>query len=139
MVGYECEGFLGVLGGLVLNLRGDDDALDRDRRTGHRLGPCEVRQDLLDVVVGQILLDDGAQVIIAAIPASAQLCGDVGGQIRVGQQRRRGNQRIDGRRVIPAHPGSALLDIDNHVGQRDLARTRHHLNSHASHNLTESE
>ena len=139
MVGDEREGLLGILGGLVLDLRGNDDALNRDRGTRHRLRPCQVSQDLLDVVVGQVLLDDRAQVIIAAVPARTQLLGDVGRQIRVGQQHRRRHQRVDRGRVIPPYTGGTLLDIDNHIGQRDLARTRHHLNSHASHNLTESE
>ena len=126
----EGQGLVGVLGGLVLDLRRNDDALDRDRRTRHRFRPRQVSQDLLDIVVSQVLLDDRAQVVLGPVPARAQLLGDVGGQIRVGQQHRGRHQRVDGRGVIPAHTGRALLDIDNHVGQRDLARTRHHLNSH---------
>ncbi len=78
VVGDEREGLLGILGGLVLDLRRNDDALNRDCGTRHRLRPRQVSQDLLNIVVGQVLLDDRAQVLIAAIPPRTQLLGDVG-------------------------------------------------------------
>ena len=130
MVRNEFEGLLGILGGLILDLRGNHDALNRERGTRDGLGPRQMSKYLLDVVGVQILLNNRAQVILRAVPPAAELLRDVGGQIRVGEQHRRGNQRVNRRRMIPPDPGGTLLNIHNHVGQRNLSRTRHHFNCH---------
>ena len=130
MGGDEGEGLLGILGRLILNLRRHDDALHGDRRPGNRLRPRQVGEHLLDIVLGEILLNDRTQMVLGAVPPRAELIGDVGGKARISQQRGRRHQRIDGRRVIPPNARGPLLDVDDDVGQRDLARTRHHFNTH---------
>jgi hypothetical protein len=86
MVRDESEGFLRILGGLVLNLGRNHDALNSECGARDRLWPRQVSQDPLNVVISEVLLDNRAQVLLASIPTGAQLSRDVGGQVRIRQQ-----------------------------------------------------
>ncbi len=134
----EGERLLRVLGRLLLDLGRDDEPLDREGRAGDLLGPAEVAEHLLELILGQVLLNDRGEVIGGPVPARADLLGDVGRQIGLGEQRLGGDEGVERGRVVPARAGGRPLDVDDDVREGDLARCRHRgvLNGHGAHRLT---
>jgi hypothetical protein len=118
---------LGRVGRQVrLRLGRHDDALHRDRRADDLLRPCELREQLLDGLVGrQVLLLHREQVLRVEPAREDGVDPDRLGDRRVGGE---GVGRTDERRdddgAVPADAGGVPLEIEHGGPDGGLTRGR---------------